>query len=353
MSAALTHQELADLVAGELLPSPSPQPITGVATLKDAGPGDVSFLGNAKYLPALRRSRAGAVLTPADFHPAVDGTAPRPAFVRVRNPSLAFATLVERFHPAPPPARPGIAATAVIGTGVTLGAGVSIQPYAVIEDGVQIGEGASIGAHSFIGAGSVIGAESKIYPHVTIRDGTRLGRRVIIHSGAVIGGDGFGFELEEGRHVKIPQVGIVQIDDDVEIGANATVDRARFGRTHIMEGAKIDNLVMIAHNVVIGPHCLIVAQTGISGSTRLGKYVVLAGQAGVVGHIEIGDGARVMAKSGVTKDIAPGAEILGPYGDTIKEARESIALVRRLPKLAERVKQLEAELAALKEAATL
>lgn len=346
----LTHQELADLIGGELLPSPPAAPITGVAALTEAGPGDVSFFGNAKYLPALRRSRAGAILTAPDFHPPTDWNGPRPAFVRVANPSLAFATLVDRFSPPPPRPRPGVAPTAILGARVSLGAGVSIQPYAVIEDDVQIDDGASIGAHAFIGAGSVIGAGSKIYPHVTIRDGTRLGQRVIVHSGAVIGGDGFGFELEEGRHVKIPQVGIVQIDDDVEIGANATVDRARFGRTHIMEGAKIDNLVMIAHNVVIGPHCLIVAQTGVSGSTRLGQYVVLAGQAGVVGHVEIGDGARVMAKSGVTKDIAAGAEILGPYGESIKEARASIAQVRRLPKLVERVRRLEAELKALQAA---
>lgn len=350
MSAALTHQELADLVGGELLASSPAQPVTGVAALTDAGPGDVSFFGNAKYLPALRRSRAGAILTAADFQPPDDWAGARPALVRVANPSLAFAALVKRFSPPAPSHRPGVAPSAILGKDVALGAGVSIQPCAVIEDGAQIGDGVYIGAHAFIGAGSLIGAGSKIYPHVTIREGTLIGRRVIIQSGAVIGADGFGFELEEGRHVKIPQVGIVQIDDDVEIGANATVDRARFGRTHIMEGAKIDNLVMIAHNVVIGPHCLIVAQAGISGSTRLGKYVVLAGQAGVVGHVEIGDGARVMAKSGVTKDIAAGAEILGPYGDTIKEARESIALVRRLPKLADRVKRLEAELAALKAA---
>lgn len=349
----LTHQQLADLVGGELLPAsraPAEPLATGVAALADAGPGDVSFFGNAKYLPALRRSRAGVVLTAADFPPGDHGSGPWPAFVRVGNPSLAFAALVDHFSPPAPRHRPGVAPSAILGEDVALGAGVSIQPYAVIEDGARIGDGVFIGAHAFIGAGSEIGAESRIYPHVTIREGTRIGRRVIIHSGAVIGGDGFGFEREGDRHVKIPQRGIVQLDDDVEIGANATVDRARFGRTHIMEGAKVDNLVMIAHNVVIGPHCLIVAQAGIAGSTKLGRHVILAGQAGTVGHIEIGDRAVVLSKSGASKNIPPDTTILGPYGEPLKEARESIAQVRRLPKLLERIKKLEAEVTALRAA---
>lgn len=352
LSLTLTLAELNALVGGEsLTPAPATRAITGVASLTDAGPGDVSFFGNPKYLPALRRSRAGAVLTPPDFQPPADWAGARPAFVRVANPSLAFAALVEHFHPAPAPARPGVAATAIIGPGVTLGAGVSVGAYAVIEDGARLGAGVSVGAHGFIGAGSVIGEGSRLHPRVTIREGTLIGRRVIIQSGAVIGADGFGFEWDEGRHVKIPQVGIVQIDDDVEIGANATVDRARFGRTHIMEGTKIDNLVMIAHNVVIGPHCLIVAQTGIAGSTRLGRNVVLAGQVGVTGHVEIGDGVLVLSKSGVTKSLRAGEVILGQYGEPVKDAREGIVRARRLPQLAQRVKRLEAELAALKAAA--
>ena len=222
-------------------------------------------------------------------------------------------------------------------------------PYAVIEDGAEIGDGVSVGAGVFIGAGTVVGAGSRIYPHVTIREHTRIGQRVIIHSGTVIGGDGFGFELKEGRHAKIPQTGIVQIDDDVEIGANVTIDRARFGRTHVGEGTKIDNLVHLAHNVVVGPHCLLVAQVGISGSTRLGKYVTLAGQVGTVGHIEIGDGAILAAKaSGVSKDV-PAKEVWFGYPAVpLSEAKEQIALTRRLPKLVERVKKLEAELAELR-----
>ena len=325
-------------------------PIGGVASLAEAGGGEISFFGNPKYLAVLRRSRAAAVLVPRGYPAEAFGWQPEggtPALVAVDNPSLAFAGLVERFTPPPVADEPGVHATAVLGRGVRLGAGVCVRPYAVIEDGVEIGDGASVGAHVFIGVGSVVGAGSRIYPHVTIREHTRIGRRVIIHGGAVIGSDGFGFELKEGRHVKIPQTGVVQIDDDVEIGANVTIDRARFGRTHIGEGTKIDNLVHIAHNVVVGPHCLLVAQVGISGSTRLGKYVTLAGQVGTVGHIEIGDGATAGAKAGLSKSVPAGAVVFGYPAVPLDEAKEQIALTRRLPRLLERVKALESELAKL------
>jgi UDP-3-O-[3-hydroxymyristoyl] glucosamine N-acyltransferase len=344
----LTVAEIVRLIDGELLVGSEPEPITGVAALADAEPGDVSFFANPKYLPALRRSRAAAVLVPADFQPPEDWDMAGRAIIRAANPSLAFAKLVEHFSPPPFTHAPGVAPTAVLGRDVQLGPDVSIQPYAVIEDGARIDEGAFIGAHAFIGAGSVVGAGSKIYPHVTIHEGTRIGQRVIIHSGTVIGADGFGFELQNGRHVKIPQTGIVQIDDDVEIGANTTIDRARFGRTHIGEGTKIDNLVQIAHNVVVGPHCLIISQTGISGSARLGRYVTLAGQVGVVGHVEIGDQVIIAAKSGASKDVPPKSVLFGIIGEPIKQAKENIVHLRRLPKLVERIKKMEAELAALK-----
>ena len=181
-----------------------------------------------------------------------------------------------------------------------------------------------------------------------LREYTRIGRRVIIHSGAVIGADGFGFETKDGQHFKIPQTGIVQIDDDVEVGANVTVDRARFGRTHIGEGTKFDNLVHVAHNVVVGPHCILAAQVGVSGSTRLGKNVILAGQAGVVGHIEIGDFTIVAAKSGASKSVPPHSKLFGMIGEPLEQARKNLVLVRRLPKLVEQVKKLEAELAELR-----
>ena len=345
----LTVGELVQSHHGELLAGSSETPLRGVASLAEADEGDLSFFGNPKYLAVLRRSRASAVLVPKGFvPPARDDARPACAWIAVENPSLVFARLVERFAPPPVVETPGIAPTALLGRDVRVGAGVSVGPYAVIEDGVEIGDRARIGAHTFVGAGSVIGADSRIYPHVTIREHSRLGQRVILHSGTVIGGDGFGFETQDGRHVKIPQTGFVQIDDDVEIGANSTVDRARFGRTHIGEGTKIDNLVQIAHNVVIGPHCILVAQAGVSGSTRLGRYVTLAGQAGIVGHIEIGDQAIVAAKAGVSKDVPAKTVVFGYPAEPLDEAKQSIAYIRRLPKLVERVKRLEAELAELK-----
>ena len=343
----LTVGELVGTLGGELLAGQTETLLAGINSLADAGAGELSFFGNPKYLAALRQSRASAVLVPRGFQPP-EGLPPALALVAVDNPSLAFARLLERFAPPAAANVPGVAPTAVLGAGVRLGAGVSIQPYAVIEDGVEIGDGVCIGAHGFVGAGSVVGEGTRIYPHVTIRERTRIGRRVIVHSGTVIGSDGFGFETQGGRHVKIPQTGIVQIDDDVEIGANCAIDRARFGRTHIGEGTKIDNLVQIAHNVVVGPHCILVSQVGISGSTRLGRYVTLAGQVGIVGHVEIGDQAVVAAKSGVSKDVPARAVMFGYPAQPLKDMKESLAYVGRLPKLVERVKKLEAELAELK-----
>ena len=342
--------ELLPSLNGELLAGSPDTSIGGVASLAEAGEGEISFFGNPKYLPVLRRSRAAAVLVPRGYPPEAFGWRPEggtPALIAVDNPSLAFAGLVERFTPPPVADVPGVDPTAVLGRDVRLGKDVCIRPYVVIEDGVEIGDGVSIGAHGFIGAGSVVGAGSRIYPNVTIREYTRIGCRVVIHGGAVIGSDGFGFELKEGRHVKIPQTGIVQIDDDVEIGANAAIDRARFGRTHIGEGTKIDNLVHVAHNVVVGPHCLLVAQVGISGSTRLGKYVTLAGQVGTVGHIEIGDEAIVGAQGGVSKSVPAKAVMWGCPAEPLDKFKELHAYRGRLPKLVERVKKLEAEIAAL------
>jgi UDP-3-O-[3-hydroxymyristoyl] glucosamine N-acyltransferase len=254
---------------------------------------------------------------------------------------LAFARLLEKFAPAPIRFAPGVHPSVVIGRNVVLGENVSIQPFTVIEDGAKIGANTLIGAHGYIGHEAMIGADCHLAPRVTVGARCVLGSRILIHSGAVLGSDGFGFEFSGGRHVKIPQTGIVQIDDDVEIGANVTIDRARFGRTWIGEGTKIDNLVQIAHNVVIGRHCIIVSQAGISGSTRLGNYVTLAGQVGVVGHIEIGDQAIVAAQSGVSKNVGAKEVLFGSPALPMGEAKERLAYLGRLPKLFERVKRLE------------
>jgi UDP-3-O-[3-hydroxymyristoyl] glucosamine N-acyltransferase len=332
----ITVEQVAALVGGQVEGSQGSTLLTGVASIADAVEGTLTFFGNPRYLGALKNSRATAVLVPLDFSEEITAVK-----IKVANPSLAFAQILEKTAPPPVTWQPGVHPTAVVGENVVLGENVSIQPYAVIESGSKIGAGTVIGAHVFLGQDSRLGENCLIYPNVTIRERSLIGNRVIIHGGAVIGGDGFGYELENGRYVKIPQIGIVQIDDDVEIGSNTTIDRARFGRTWIQEGTKIDNLVMIAHNVVVGKHSILVSQVGISGSTRLGNYVTLAGQAGLIGHIEIGDKAIVGAKSGVNKSVPAGEYYFGIPATPAREFKERIAYTNRLKKLFERVKKLE------------
>jgi UDP-3-O-[3-hydroxymyristoyl] glucosamine N-acyltransferase len=223
----------------------------------------------------------------------------------------------------------------------TLGKDVFIGAHAVIEPGAKVGSRSIISAHAYVGHGVQIGEDCRIYPHVTIRERCTLANRVILHPGVVIGSDGFGYEFRDGAHQKIPQTGIVQIEDDVEIGANSTVDRARFGRTWIRKGTKIDNLVQIAHNVTVGEHSILCAQVGISGSTRVGNFVTLAGKVGVNGHIEIGDGAIIGAMSGVPKSIKPGVIVIGAPARPIKDYKISLALLNKLAALFDRVKKLE------------
>ena len=282
-----TVEELAAIVDGRVAGGEGQTRISGVAGVADAGEGQITFLGNSRYLSALKGSKASAALVPLDFETEISAIQ-----IRVENPMVALAKILDKFAPPPVVFEPGIHSTVVIGKDVVVGQNVSIQPYAVVESGAKIGDSTFIGAHAYIGHGAVLGANCKIYPNVTIRENITIGNRVVIHSGAVIGGDGFGYEFSAGKHVKIPQTGTVQIDDDVEIGSNTTIDRARFGRTWIQEGTKIDNLVQIAHNVIIGKHSMIVSQAGISGSARLGNYVTLAGQVGLVGHLEVGEIGR-------------------------------------------------------------
>ena len=337
MTVELTVQEIAALVGGQLVSETgSNQKIHGVAAISEAEAGEITFFGNAKYLPQLKVSRATAALVPADFAEKIPSLA-----IRVVNPSLAFAQLMQKFAPEPIRFQAGVHPTAVIGRGVVLGEGVSIQPFVVIEDGAQIGANTVIGAHGYVGHEARLGRDSQLAARVTVGARCLVGNRVIIHSGAVIGSDGFGFEVAGGKHVKIPQVGIVQVDDDVEIGSNTTIDRARFGRTWIQEGTKIDNLVQIGHNVVVGKHCILVSQTGVSGSTKLGSYVTLAGQVGIVGHIEIGDQVIIAAKSGVSKSVPPKEVHFGYPATEIQEQKEKLACIARLPKLYARVKKLE------------
>jgi UDP-3-O-[3-hydroxymyristoyl] glucosamine N-acyltransferase len=337
-----TVRSLAELVGGKVLGEGAETEIDGINDLRSAEPHQISFLANAKYEPLARASRAGAILVaPQD--------SAKYAFTRieVESPSAAFGKISALFAPPAVQEKPGVHPTAVIAPGVTLGEGVSIQPHVVLAARVRIGARCVIGANCFIGEGTVLGEDVRVYPLVTIRERSVLGSRVILHSGVVIGGDGFGYDLQNGRHVKIPHTGYVQIDDDVEIGANTTIDRGRFGKTHIAEGVKIDNLVMIAHNVTIGAHSIIVAQTGISGSTSLGRYVTLAGQVGLAGHLTIGDRAVITAQSGLNKDVPAGAVLSGHHAIPTRESLKLEALGRRLPELFARLKALEDKLDSL------
>lgn len=334
-------RQLAELVGGTVVGDPDTE-IRGISGIKEAGPGDITFVANRRYIPLLAETRAAAAVV----GPGVDSR--HLPLVVVGNPDLAFAQVVALFGPDPVVAPVGVHPSAVIGRDVHLGAGVSVMPLVVIDDGAQVGAGTVLYPHVYVGREAHIGRDCILYAGVKVRERCLLGDRVIIHSNAVIGSDGFGYATVEGVHHKIPQVGIVQIDDDVEIGANVTIDRARFDRTHIMEGTKIDNLVQIAHNVTIGKRCVIVAQTAVAGSTRIGDNVVIAGQSGIDGHIEVGSGVRMAARSGVTKDVAPARVVSGFPAQAHDRELKLQASLRRVPALLRTVQQLTEELARLR-----
>lgn len=319
--------------------------IQGVGGLDDATEDQLSFLANPKYKRSAQKSKAGAIL--------LSPSEPRPndsaSLLRVENPSKAFAEICALYFPPRPKPKAELHPQAIISPQAKLAANVTVQAGAVIEENVEIGEGTVIGANVYLGRDVKIGVNSLIHPNVAILERCVIGSEVVIHSGAVIGADGFGFDLsQEGGAEKIPQIGIVQIDNRVEIGANTTIDRARFGKTWIQEGAKIDNLVQIAHNVVVGKHTIIVAQSGISGSTTLGQQVIIAGQVGMVGHIHVGDGAVVTAQAGVSKDVPAKWIVSGYHAQPMREEQRVQAAMRRLPELLKRVKELEKQLADLK-----
>lgn len=333
-------REIADLVAGQIHPDHADLAIHGPASLVEAGPGDIAFFGNAKYLPALRTTQASAVLVP----PALTETIP-PAVVVVPDPAAAFAAVLAHFAPEPVAYPLGVVhPSAIIAPDAVLDPSVHVGAGVVIEAGATIGPRTVLAAQAFVGHHAEIGADCVLHARSVVRERCRLGDRVILQNGAIVGSDGFGYELKDGRHVKIPQTGIVQIDDDVEIGANTAIDRARFGRTWIQQGTKIDNLVQIAHNVRIGAHSIICSQVGISGSTRVGKYVTLAGQAGLVGHIEVGDQAIVAAQTGLSRNLKAGDIVCGSPARPIQDWKEQAAYVNRLGKLYERVKAIETRL---------
>ena len=313
--------------------------ITGFAAIGEAAKGDITFLDRARYSGLLKTTAASAViLTPSSAIP--EGMN---AIVH-RNPSAAFARVTEEFFPEEPAFEAGTSPNAEISPKARILDDVSVGSFAVISEGASVGKKTVIAPLVFVGRDVSIGAGCVIYPNVTIREGCVIGNNVIIHSGTVIGSDGFGYVSESGRHVKIPQRGIVVIEDDVEIGANVTIDRARIGKTLIGRGSKIDNLVMIAHNVKVGANSIIVAQSGISGSTELGENVTVAAQAGFTGHITVGARSMIGARTGVIKDLPEGSVVSGfPAMDHRKHLKIE-ALYRKLPEVFQRLEKIEARL---------
>jgi len=329
-----TLGEIAGLINAELVGDPDVV-ITGISGIKEAKKGDITFLANSKYSSLISTTKASAIIISRD-----DLKSSKP-LLKTDNPSIAFTKVVSLAAPNDIQQPQGIHPTAIISEGVKLAKGVGVGAYTVVEKGVEVGEGSVIYSGCYIGHYTKVGEKCLIYPHVSVRERTQIGDRVIIHSGAVIGSDGFGFAMVRGVQEKIPQIGTVAIEDDVEIGANVTIDRARFNKTVIGKGTKIDNLVQIGHNVTTGKNCIIVAQAGVAGSASLGEGVILAGQVGIVGHIHVGDRVIAAGQAGVTKSVPPDTKISGYPARPHDVAKRINACIHRLPELYKKIKELE------------
>jgi UDP-3-O-[3-hydroxymyristoyl] glucosamine N-acyltransferase len=335
-----TLKDIAAFVGGELLGDGAVL-VSGVNGIREAEGGELAFIINAKDEALIGSTNAACVIAPKG----VKGPFNKP-LIKVDNPSVSFSKIIEYINPDSIPHPKGIHATAVISKSVSLGKNVSVGPYAVIADRVSIGDNTVIYPFSYVGKSTKIGSDCIIYPHVIIRESVSIGSRVTIHPSSVIGSDGFGYDTQrDGTHFKIPQMGTVVIEDDVEIGSCVTIDRARFNKTVIGRGSKIDNLCQIAHNVIIGPYCLIAAQAGIAGSSVLGRNVVFGGQVGVADHVKLGDFVMVGGQSGITKSFPqPKTVLFGHPARPIGKAKDIVAHTGLLPKLFERVKALEAKI---------
>ena len=336
-----TLSELAARVGGEVS-GDGAVAIERIASLEEAGPGDLSFFSNKKYRAAFEGSRAAAVVVEPDVSVPAGRTV-----LRAPNAYLAFAKIATLFHP-PVEAMPVIAEEAFVAPSARVDPSAELMPFAYVGPDAVVGARCILFPGAFVGAGARLGDDCVLWPNAVVRDRCTLGDRVVLEPGCVVGSDGFGFafdpEGEQGsgpRHYKVPQIGTVIVEDDVELGANTCVDRATLGATVIGRGVKVDNLVQLAHNVQVGPLSLLIAQVGIAGSTKLGAGVIAAGQVGIVGHLTVGDGAKLAAQSGIMNDVEPGAVLMGspavPKGERLRQE----ALVRRLPALARRVAELE------------
>ncbi len=339
MQVAYTPAQIAEFVGAQRTAGTTTQVVRDIASLTSARAGDLSFLGNPKYKSQVAESAATVLLLPPDYagEPKADQV-----FVFVDKPSVALAKVCARIEAAlwPKPA-PGVHPSAVVAPTATVDATAHVGPLCVVEDGARIGAGSVLQGSVYLGRETQVGAGCYLMPGVVVADGCVLGNRVRLQPGVVVGSDGFGYEFVKGRHEKIPQIGIVVIEDDVEIGANSTLDRARFSRTVVGEGTKIDNLVQVAHNVMIGKHVILCSQVGISGSTTLEDYVVLGGQAGVGGHITLGKGTKAGGQTGIAYDTPPGSYLNGTPAIPYMLERRLQVLHQRLPDLFKRVEALE------------
>ncbi len=338
---SMTLDEVAKLVGGVVVGDGSVV-LTGVAGIKDAGPGQLTFLSNPKYERYLAETGASAVVVGTEYRD-VASTNGRPVLV-ADNAYGTIARVMALFAQSAPGVAPGVHSSAVVSESVELGTDVAIGANAVVMEGAVLGDRVVVHPGAYVGHGVTLGSDAVLRPNVTVKAGCVLGERVIVHSGTVIGSDGFGFAREGDECRKVPQVGNVVVEDDVEIGANVCIDRATIGTTRIGKGTKIDNLVQIAHNVVIGEGTLVVAQVGISGSSEVGNHVVLAGQSGVTGHVKIGDGAMVAARAAVTRSIPPGERVSGYPARKHSVSKRITACLTQLPSLFARVKQIEKKL---------
>jgi UDP-3-O-[3-hydroxymyristoyl] glucosamine N-acyltransferase len=334
----LTTAEIAKLLAGEVL-GDAAATLTGFAMIDGAKPGDLTFAETAEYFAAAEASAATAIIAGKEF------SSEMKTVIRVANPRIAFAKALAVFFPEPKFAA-GIHSSAVVAASAQVDPTAYIGPHCVVGERVKIGANAVLQSGNNVGADSALGEEVNLFPNVTVYPRTQIGKRVRIHAGAVIGSDGFGYVLDGAIHRKVPQIGNVVIGDDVEIGANASVDRGALGSTVIGKGTKIDNLVQIAHNVQIGEYCIVIAQVGIAGSTKLGQYVILAGQAGVGGHLKIGNQVTIGAQSGVMSDIPDGGKWLGSPAQPDKDFKRQVIALRHLPDLLKKVSAWEKKLGA-------
>jgi UDP-3-O-[3-hydroxymyristoyl] glucosamine N-acyltransferase len=334
--------EIAKMVSGKIFGS-AETTVSGVSSLAEAGSSDLAYVATDRFVNDALTSHAAAFIVGRHI-PDLD----RPQ-IAVPHPAYAFACIAQRYFVRPYAPR-GVSEKIAHGRDVQIGPDASIWPFVTLADGAKIGARVTLYPGVFVGENAVIGDDAVLYPNVTVREGCLLGSRVIVHSGTVIGSDGFGYVQHEGRHLKIPQLGIVVIEDDVELGANVTVDRATFGRTVIKRGTKIDNLVQIAHNVSVGEDTIVVAQVGIAGSTTVGRHVMIGGQAGLADHLQVGDRALIAARSGVNRNVSSdqivsGAPIM-PHGISIKAQ----AVIPRLPELRCQLRDLELRVRTLEQA---